>query len=474
MQRPGSPPHPRPRRRLPAVATCSARRSPRGLSAGRVQSVARAADRGPRARDRGVQDRGILEDHRPARAAGTVQVGHADPARRKIFAKRRSRDATKAERRRTTADDEKTRRGEAGRQPEAVPPRARSSPNWPSGTAHEVRASANEADADDDRRGARHGAPTSSRRSSRRTARDGRRRRSRPARCSSRRTSGCTSPRSRTMQTAQKLYEGVDLGSEGPVGAHHLHAYRQHARLERRADGGARPHRHAATATAYLPEKPNFYASGKSAQEAHEAIRPTDVAIHAAAGRAARPARRPAAAVHADLQALRRQPDDAGDLRGHQRRGRRAGDGDGLFKAQGQILKFDGYRKVLAAGGKQEDADAAAADRGAGARPARPDREPALHRSRRRATTRRRWSRRWKRKASAGRAPTPSIIARRSRDRGYVEAEGPPLLRHRDRQGRDRPAGGALPERDGPEVHQPLRGGARRDRDAARCSTTTC
>src|SRR5258708_27579584 len=27
----------------------------------------------------------------------------------------------------------------------------------------------------------------------------------------------------------------------------------------------------------YLPEKPNFFASGKSAQEAHEAIRPTDV-----------------------------------------------------------------------------------------------------------------------------------------------------------------------------------------------------
>src|SRR5205085_9849121 len=29
----------------------------------------------------------------------------------------------------------------------------------------------------------------------------------------------------------------------------------------------------------YLPAKPNFYASGKSAQEAHEAIRPTDVSM---------------------------------------------------------------------------------------------------------------------------------------------------------------------------------------------------
>ena len=29
--------------------------------------------------------------------------------------------------------------------------------------------------------------------------------------------------------------------------------------------------------TEYLPEKPLFYASKKSAQQAHEAIRPTDV-----------------------------------------------------------------------------------------------------------------------------------------------------------------------------------------------------
>ncbi len=61
-------------------------------------------------------------------------------------------------------------------------------------------------------------------------------------------------------------------------GPHHLHAYRQHARLGRRAEGGARAHRARPTATRYLPEKPNFFASGKSAQEAHEAIRPTDLA----------------------------------------------------------------------------------------------------------------------------------------------------------------------------------------------------
>ena len=36
----------------------------------------------------------------------------------------------------------------------------------------------------------------------------------------------------------------------------------------------------------YLPEKPNFYKSKKDAQEAHEAIRPTDACAHAG-GRAA-------------------------------------------------------------------------------------------------------------------------------------------------------------------------------------------
>ena len=38
-----------------------------------------------------------------------------------------------------------------------------------------------------------------------------------------------------------------------------------------------RGHIEATYGRAYLPEKPNFFASGKSAQEAHEAIRPTDL-----------------------------------------------------------------------------------------------------------------------------------------------------------------------------------------------------
>ena len=81
----------------------------------------------------------------------------------------------------------------------------------------------------------------------------------------------------RTMSIAQKLYEGVDVGdSDGPVG---LITYM-------RTDGTfvAREAQEAALGfirreygDAFLPERPNFYRSGASAQEAHEAIRPTDV-----------------------------------------------------------------------------------------------------------------------------------------------------------------------------------------------------
>ena len=79
----------------------------------------------------------------------------------------------------------------------------------------------------------------------------------------------------KTMQVAQKLYEGVALGEEGTVG---LISYMrtdsvslsQEALAEIR-DVIARDY-----GTASLPDKPNFYQTkSKNAQEAHEAIRPT-------------------------------------------------------------------------------------------------------------------------------------------------------------------------------------------------------
>jgi DNA topoisomerase-1 len=78
----------------------------------------------------------------------------------------------------------------------------------------------------------------------------------------------------RTMRIAQQLYEGIDLGGDR-VG---LITYMRtdSTNVAGEALHAARDHIKNAYGDAYLPEKPHFYASGKDAQEAHEAIRPTD------------------------------------------------------------------------------------------------------------------------------------------------------------------------------------------------------
>ena len=80
----------------------------------------------------------------------------------------------------------------------------------------------------------------------------------------------------RTMGIAQSLYEGVDLGKEGTVG---LITYMRtdSTRVGKEAQDEARELIAAKFGKDYLPEKAPVYASAKSAQEAHEAIRPTSV-----------------------------------------------------------------------------------------------------------------------------------------------------------------------------------------------------
>ena len=81
---------------------------------------------------------------------------------------------------------------------------------------------------------------------------------------------------SRTMQLAQKLYEGIDLGGE-TVG---LITYMRtdSISLSQDAIGGLRDLIGDRFGADYLPEKPRLYKTkAKNAQEAHEAIRPTDV-----------------------------------------------------------------------------------------------------------------------------------------------------------------------------------------------------
>lgn len=83
-------------------------------------------------------------------------------------------------------------------------------------------------------------------------------------------------PAQRTMRTAQQLYEGVEIPGEGPVG---LITYMRtdSTHLSKDAIDMVRGFVAKQYGEKYLPEKPNFYtSSNKDAQEAHEAIRPTN------------------------------------------------------------------------------------------------------------------------------------------------------------------------------------------------------
>ena len=80
----------------------------------------------------------------------------------------------------------------------------------------------------------------------------------------------------RTMQIAQQLYEGVDLGSRGAVG---LITYMRtdSMRVSDEARNAAAALISAQYGAQYVPDKPNVYKSRANAQDGHEAIRPSDV-----------------------------------------------------------------------------------------------------------------------------------------------------------------------------------------------------
>ena len=80
----------------------------------------------------------------------------------------------------------------------------------------------------------------------------------------------------RTMQIAQQLYEGIDLGSMGSLG---LITYMRtdSTHLSPEAVNDARNYIARHIGPDYRPEKANIYTPKKAAQQAHEAIRPTDV-----------------------------------------------------------------------------------------------------------------------------------------------------------------------------------------------------
>jgi len=159
----------------------------------------------------------------------------------------------------------------------------------------------------------------------------------------------------RTMGVAQRLYEGVELGSEGAVG---LITYMRtdSTRLSDQAVAAARDYILASYGPEYLPQAPIIYRSKKGAQDAHEAIRPTSMEY---------PPERVKAFLERDEYRLysliwnrfvacqmtaARYDKTAVDIAA----------GEYTLRANGSILTFPGYTKVYIdrrEGGENEDRD---------------------------------------------------------------------------------------------------------------------
>jgi DNA topoisomerase-1 len=154
----------------------------------------------------------------------------------------------------------------------------------------------------------------------------------------------------KTMTVAQQLYEGIEVGGEGPVG---LITYMRtdSVRIAAEAQQEARQWASERLGAEYLPEAPPTYKSRGSAQEAHEAIRPSDVT---------RDPRGVARFLTKDQLALYRliwerfmasqlmpavYDTVAADIVA----------GNTVFRAQGQTLKFKGFTAVYVESREEED-----------------------------------------------------------------------------------------------------------------------
>lgn len=155
---------------------------------------------------------------------------------------------------------------------------------------------------------------------------------------------------SRTMRVAQRLYEGVDLGSDGQV-ALITYMRTDSTRVSDDALRAVRDRIQNEHGSRYLPEKPNVYASGKSAQEAHEAIRPTDLSYTPARLASLLPSEqlRLYTLIYNRFVASQMRPAVFSVTTVEVTASK------GLFRASGRVLRFDGFRKVMPSSSKGEE-----------------------------------------------------------------------------------------------------------------------
>ncbi|MCU1312665.1 MAG: topA [Acidobacteriaceae bacterium] len=167
----------------------------------------------------------------------------------------------------------------------------------------------------------------------------------------------------RTMGVAQRLYEGIELGEQGTVG---LITYMRtdSTRVSPDAIADVRAYISGELGSNYLPESPNTFKSKKDAQDAHEAIRPTDVSqtpesvkrylsdeqfrLYQLIWRRFVASQMLPAVFDQTIVDIAAQPQDSANARRYD------------FRVTGSILKFDGYLKVYeeSKDAKDEDDDA--------------------------------------------------------------------------------------------------------------------
>jgi len=157
----------------------------------------------------------------------------------------------------------------------------------------------------------------------------------------------------RTMQLAQHLYEGVELGSEGSVG---LITYMRTDSIRISADAlsAVREHIQSQYGKNYLPDRANVFRSKKSAQDAHEAIRPTS--IEYSPERVRRYLRRDMFQLYSliwDRFVASQMVPAVYDQTAFEIPVKAA-----LFRATGQQVKFDGFMKLYTEGRDERAAQA--------------------------------------------------------------------------------------------------------------------
>lgn len=157
-------------------------------------------------------------------------------------------------------------------------------------------------------------------------------------------------PVKRTMSVAQRLYEGKDLGQEGPVG---LITYMRtdSVRISENALNEARELIKETYGDEYLPAKPNTFKVKKAAQDAHEAIRPTYVNKHPDT------VKEYLTEEEFKLYKLVWQRFVASQMKPviYDQTTIEIGAGRGVFRATGSIVKFPGFSAVYLEGKEEEE-----------------------------------------------------------------------------------------------------------------------